>query len=132
LANVGHLHDFEHRLSGPWFRDKLGDIDQSFRGELAYEAEVVPSDNDTSDSAFKGGMKLAQLFVVSATWGIGISIILALSRSIRASCELYSRSDKRIPTQRALTPTYSTSMMFRARERRSSLVWTVIDIDGDG
>jgi len=58
LADVGHLHDLENRPSGPWFHDKLGDIDQGFRGELDYEAEFVLSDDDTSDSAFKGGVKI--------------------------------------------------------------------------
>ena len=57
MANVGHPHDVEHRLSSPWLRDKLGDIGHSFRGELAYEAELILSDGDTSDSAFKGGVK---------------------------------------------------------------------------
>ena len=57
LANVGHLHDLEHRLSSPRLRDKLGDGGQGFRGELAYEAELVLSGNDAPDGVFKGGTK---------------------------------------------------------------------------
>jgi len=122
LANVGHLHDREHRLSTSRLRDKLGYVGQGFGGEFGNGAEFVPSNNDTSDSALKGGMKCLQLFAVSATRGIGISDRLTLSRSIRPSRELYSHPDKRNLPQHALIPTYSISMMFRARETRSSLV----------
>ena len=102
MADVGHLHDFEHRLSSPWLRDKLGDVDQSFRRELAYEAELILNDNDTSDGAFKGGSKGLQLFGESATWWIGFLDGLTLARSIRVSRELYSRSDKRTLPQHKL------------------------------
>ena len=43
----------------------------------------------------------------------------------------YIRAQIMLPTMR-LVPTYSVSMMFRARERRRSLVWVAIDIDADG
>ena len=59
---MGHLHDLEHGLSSSWFRDKLGDIGQGFRGELAYEAELILRDNDAPDRAFEGGAKYLQLF----------------------------------------------------------------------
>ena len=132
MANVGHLHDLGHRLSRPWFHNKLGYIDQSFRGEFAYEAELILSDSDTSDSAHKRGVKFLQLLADQQRGGVRIFGRLTLSSSIRAFCELYSQLDKRILLQRAPIPTYSTSIMFCARERRSTLVWTGIDIDGDG
>ena len=66
-ADVGHLHDLEHRLSSSWLHDKLGDIGQGFWGELAYEVELVPSDNNPPDGMFKGGMKGSQLFGVLET-----------------------------------------------------------------
>ena len=58
---MGQLHDLEQRLSGPWFRDKLGDGHQGFRRELAYETELVLSDKDTPDGIFEGVTKYSQL-----------------------------------------------------------------------
>ena len=71
LADVGHLHDLEHRLSGPWLQDKLRDGGQSFGGELDYEAELILSDDDTPGSIFKGGTKCSQLLGASAIRGVG-------------------------------------------------------------
>lgn len=54
---------------------------------------------------------------------------LAFSGFIRPSRELGSRSGERILPRRVLITTYSVSRMLCTRERRSSLVWGVIDID---
>jgi len=61
LADVGHLHDPEHRLSSPRLCDKLAYVDQDFRGEVGNENELVLSDGDTPDGVFEGGTKFVQL-----------------------------------------------------------------------
>ena len=69
LADVGHLHDLEHRLQSPWLDDKLGDSGQGFGGELACEAQLVPDDDNALYGIFEGRINCLQLLGVSVKRG---------------------------------------------------------------
>lgn len=74
LADMGNLHKLEHRLSGPWLRDKFGDRYYGFRWQFADDAEYVLGDNDAPERMLEGGMKCLQLVRVarvSNRWSIG-------------------------------------------------------------
>ena len=62
LADVGHLHDLEHRLSNPRLGDELGDGYYDFGWQLTYGTELVLGGNDALDDIFEGGMKFPELF----------------------------------------------------------------------
>lgn len=57
LANVGHLHDLEHRSASPLLGDKLGDDYCCFGRELAYNIKLVLGNSNTPGCIFKGGLK---------------------------------------------------------------------------
>lgn len=61
LANVGHIHDVEHRFASPRFDDKLGDGHYGFGRKLAYKTELVAGDDDASDCIFWRGLRHLQL-----------------------------------------------------------------------
>lgn len=76
---MGHLHDLEHRFSGPRICDKPGDSYQGFWRKLAYKAELVLSDNDTPDCIFEGGLKCPKLS----------SLVSVTHRELRLEADLH-------------------------------------------
>ena len=65
LADVGHLHEFEHRLPSSRLCDELEDSHQGFGWELSDDAEFVPGSDNAPGRVFEGGKKRLQLIKIT-------------------------------------------------------------------